>query len=103
VCSVCAVVQFRSCGELLCVTNVHAIMSAGKCKLSNVCLWWHGVTQSVQTPSYKLEGHGFDSQWYHRKFSLTQSFKPQFGPGVNSACNRNEYQEYLLGVKAACA
>ena len=25
------------------------------------------------------------------------------GPGVNSACNRNECQEYFLGVKAACA
>jgi len=22
-------------------------------------------------------------------------------PGVDSACNRNEYQKYLLGVKAA--
>ena len=25
------------------------------------------------------------------------------GPGVDSASNRNEYQEYFLGVKAACA
>jgi hypothetical protein len=22
------------------------------------------------------------------------SFQPQYGPGVDSACNRNEYQEY---------
>jgi hypothetical protein len=27
----------------------------------------------------------------------------QFGPGVDSASNRNEYQEYLLRVKAAGA
>jgi hypothetical protein len=24
-----------------------------------------------------------------------------YGPGVDSASNRNEYQEYFLGVKAA--
>ena len=28
---------------------------------------------------------------------------PHCGPGVNSASNRNEYQEYLLGVKTAGA
>ena len=26
-----------------------------------------------------------------------------YGPGVNSASNRNEYQEHFLGVKAAGA
>jgi len=36
-------------------------------------------------------------------FSLTQSFRPHYGPGVGSASNRNEYQEYFLGVKAAGA
>jgi len=24
-----------------------------------------------------------------------------YGPGVDSASNKNEYQEYLLGIKAA--
>ena len=28
---------------------------------------------------------------------------PHYVPGVDSACNRNEYQEYFLGVKAAGA
>jgi hypothetical protein len=27
----------------------------------------------------------------------------QYGPGVDSTCNRNEYQEYFLGLKAAGA
>ena len=27
--------------------------------------------------------------------------QPHYGPGVDSAANRNEYQEYFLGVKAA--
>jgi len=32
-----------------------------------------------------------------------KSFRSHYGPGVDSASNRNEYQEYLLGVKAAGA
>ena len=31
------------------------------------------------------------------------SFRSLYGPGVDSASNRNEYQEYFLGVKAAGA
>jgi len=29
-----------------------------------------------------------------------KSFRSHYGPGVDSASNRNEYQEYFLGVKA---
>jgi hypothetical protein len=29
--------------------------------------------------------------------------QPHYGPAVNSASNRNEYQEYFLWVKAASA
>jgi hypothetical protein len=50
---------------------------------------------------YKREGHGIDSRWCHWNFSLTKSFRLHYGPGVESASNRNEYQEYFLGVKAA--
>jgi len=28
-----------------------------------------------------------------------KSFRSHYGPGVDAAPNRNEYQEYLLGVK----
>jgi len=28
------------------------------------------------------------------------SFRPHYGPGVNSASNRNVYQQYFRGVKA---
>ena len=28
-----------------------------------------------------------------------KSFRSHYGPGVDSACNRNEYQEYFLGGK----
>jgi hypothetical protein len=32
-------------------------------------------------------------------FSLTQSFRPHYGPGVDWVSNGNEYQEYFLGCK----
>jgi len=32
-----------------------------------------------------------------------KSFRSHYGPGVDSASNRNEYQEYFRGVKAAGA
>jgi len=47
---------------------------------------------------HKPEGCGFDSRWCHWNFSLT-SFRPHCGLGVDSASNRNEYQEYFLGGK----
>ena len=59
----------------------------------------HAVAQLVEALRYKPEGRGFDSRWCHCNFSSTQSFQPQYGPGVDSASNRNEYQEYILGGK----
>jgi hypothetical protein len=41
--------------------------------------------------------------WCQWNFSLTLLFRPQYGPGVHSASNRNQYQEYFLGVKATGA
>ena len=32
-----------------------------------------------------------------------KSFRLRNGPGINSPSNRNEYQEYLVGVEAAGA
>ena len=32
-----------------------------------------------------------------------KSFRTHYGRGVDTATNRNEYQEYFLGVKAAYA
>jgi hypothetical protein len=53
----------------------------------------------IQALRYNPEGRGFDSRRCHWNFSLTQSFRPHSGPGDDSACNRNEYQEYFLGGK----
>ena len=57
----------------------------------------------VKALCYKPAGHGFDSRWCHWNFSVTYSFRSHYGSGVDSATNRNEYQVYFLGVKAAGA
>jgi len=53
----------------------------------------------VDALRYKPVGRGFDSRWCHWNFSLTWSFRPHYGSGVDSASNRNKYQEYFLGSK----
>jgi len=63
----------------------------------------HAVAQLVEALRYKSEGREFHSRWCQWNFSLIHSFRPHNGPGVDSAFNRNEYQEYFLGVKAAGA
>jgi len=63
----------------------------------------HVVAQLVAALRYEPEGCGFHSRWCHCNFSLTWSFRPHYGPGVDSASNRNEYQVYFLEVKAAGA
>jgi hypothetical protein len=62
----------------------------------------HKVTSGTAL-RYKPEGRGFDSRSCHWNFSFFQSFQLHYGPGVDSASNRNEYQEYFLGVKAVGA
>ena len=51
-------------------------------------LTWHAVAQSAEALRYKSEGRAFDSRLCHWNF---------MAPGVDSASNINEYQEYFLG------
>jgi hypothetical protein len=55
------------------------------------------VAQLVEALSYKPEGCEFSSQWSQWNFSLTSFFQSNYGPGVDSASKKNEYQGYLLG------
>jgi hypothetical protein len=50
----------------------------------------HAVAQLVGARYYKPEGCGFDSRWCDWNFSLTLPFRSDYGPGVNSASDRNE-------------
>ena len=47
----------------------------------------------VKMLCYKSDGRWFDPSWCHWNFSLTNSFRSHYGPGFDSASNRNEYQE----------
>jgi len=51
----------------------------------------------VKVLRYKSEGRWLEF------FIDTKSFRSHYGPGVDSVSNRNEYQEYFLGIKAAGA
>jgi hypothetical protein len=44
---------------------------------------------------------GFDSRWGHWIFQLNWSFQPHYGPRVDLASNRNEYQKTSWGLKTA--
>jgi hypothetical protein len=63
----------------------------------------HAVAQLIEALRYKPKGGGFDSRWGLRDFSLIWSFRSHYGPGVYSVSNRNQYQQYSLGVKMAGA
>ena len=49
--------------------------------VSTYILEGHAVVQLVEALHYKPAGHGFDSQWRHWNFSLTQSFWLHYGLG----------------------
>jgi hypothetical protein len=51
------------------------------------------VAQLVEALCYKPKGPGFDFRRCHWNFLWTKSFRPHYGPGVDSAPKRNEYQE----------
>ena len=62
------------------------------------------MAELVEALHYKVKGPGFDSRWCPWNFSLALSFRPHYGPGVDSASNRNEYPGIFLGgVKVAGA
>ena len=73
-----------------------------------ISMWFEGCTinfiwYKTVPLRYKPAGRGFDSRWCHWNSSVTSSFRSHYGPGVDSASNRNEYQVYFLEVKAAGA
>ena len=62
--------------------------------------WWHSGYGAVLQIGRSLVRFQMMSLEF---FIDTKSFRSHYGPGVDSASNRNEYQEYFLGVKAAGA
>ena len=67
-----------------------------RCEGTAVAQWlWCCATNRKVTGSIPASVSGF--------FIDIKSFRSRYGPGVDSASNRNEYQKYFLGVKAASA
>jgi hypothetical protein len=58
---------------------------------------WSRMSTNLPTRLYTIRS--FDSRWSHWIFRLIYSSQPHHGPEVNSASNRNEYQESSWGVK----
>jgi hypothetical protein len=56
----------------------------------------------VKVLHLKSEGRWFDPRWCHG-ILIDRFFRSHYGLGVDSVYNRNEYQEYFLGVNAAGA
>ena len=79
--------------HLLALFGAHHILHIGGFKVKGD----RGSTV-VKMMCYKSEGRWFDPSWCHRNFHWSH-----YGRGVDSASNRNEYQEYSLGVNAAGA
>jgi len=44
---------------------------------------FHNTAQLVEALRYKPESCGFVSRWGHWDFSLTESFRPHYGLGVD--------------------
>ena len=82
-------VELNPICHLLALLGAHHILHISRIRVKVLC--------------YKSEDRWFDLRWCHLNFSLTNSFRSHYGPGVDSASNRNDYQEYFLGVKAVGA
>ena len=57
----------------------------------------------IKVLCYKWEVAGLIPAGVSGFFIDIKSFRSHYGPGVDSASNRNEYEAYFLGVKAAGA
>ena len=76
--------------------------SQRKSKITFPLEWDRGGTV-VKVLCYKSEGRWSDIRWCHWNFHWHNPSDRTYGPGVDSASNRNEYQENFLGVNAVGA
>ena len=89
------------------VTGSKKLMVSFHCSVRHICPLYptegdRGNTM-VKVLCYKSKGRWFDLSWCQWIFHWHKILPIALGPGVDSASNINEYQEYFLGVKAAGA
>ena len=63
------------------------------------CMWAGWGTHGTVGWGTALQAVRSRVRLCHRNFSLTESFQPHCGHGVDWTSNRNEFQEYFLGAK----
>jgi hypothetical protein len=68
-----------------------------------VCTIRRAVAQWLRRCATNRKVAGSIPAGVNRFFIYIKSFRSHYGPGVNSASNRNEYQDYILGVKVTGA
>ena len=69
----------------------------------NICTWGTEVAQWLRCCATNRKVAGSIPASVSGFFIETKSFRSHYGSGVDSASNRNEYQEHFLGVKATGA
>jgi len=65
-----------------------------------VCRWGTAVAQWLRCWATNRKVAGSIPAGVSGFFIEIKSFRSHYGSGVDSASNRNEYQEYFLGVKS---
>jgi hypothetical protein len=88
------------------VTNIFLDSDVERSLSSGWSIWYyelwvavsHNVVDGSLTEQLKPEGRRFESRW-GGFFQLTKFFQPHYGPWVDSASNRNVYQETSWGVR----
>jgi len=72
-------------------------------KLPVTSLWGTAVAQWLKCCATNRKVAGSIQAAVSGFFIDIKSLLSQYGPGVDLSSNRNEYQEYFLGIKAAGA
>jgi len=65
--------------------------------------WVPGLSRGKERPGIDADPSHLSNAVVKERVELYLYFLPHYGPGADSASNRNEYQEYFLGVKAGSA
>jgi hypothetical protein len=108
--------QYKSTGE---VNNVKILYTQYRCgPVSTGNMFQYRIPNAIYVYIYNVRGTRWRSGWgtarqtgwsrdrfpmVSLEFFIDIIFRPHYGPGVDLASNRNEYQKYFLGVKAAGA
>jgi len=99
--SVCIFSDQWCCGRVSFAAHMQFFVS--NLNIAICLLWGTAVAQWLSCCATNRKAAGSIPAGISGFFIGIKSFQSRYGPGVDSASNRNEYQENLLGVKAVGA